>query len=198
MRRRFSPVARNGLQKEEETMLTKMSLTPWRGRSGLRHGEREQEHPLDVFYRDFDRLFENFRRGLDFPMFGRNGVPFGAVVPTMDVTEDEERIRVAVELPGMDEKDVEVVLSNNVLTIKGEKRVETEETEKPYAYMERSYGSFRRSIPLDFEVVTDKIDATFDKGVLTIELPKTAEAKKAYKKIPVRANGKVKKLEKAA
>jgi HSP20 family protein len=64
--------------------------------------------------------------------------------------------------------------------------------------MERSYGSFRRSIPLDFEVVTDKIDATFDKGVLTIDLPKTAEAKKAYKKIPVRATGKVKKLEKAA
>jgi HSP20 family protein len=98
----------------------------------------------------------------------------------------------------MDEKDVEVVLSDNVLTIKGEKKMETEETEKPYAHMERSYGSFRRNIPLDFEVVTDKIDATFDKGVLTIELPKTAEANKAYKKIPVRATGKVKEMEKAA
>ena len=64
--------------------------------------------------------------------------------------------------------------------------------------MERSYGSFRRSIPLGFEVVTDKIEATFDKGVLTIDLPKTTDAKKAYKKIPVRATGTVKKLEKAA
>jgi HSP20 family protein len=198
MRRRFPPVARDGLQQKEETMFSKMSLTPWRGRSGLRHGEREQEHPLDVFYRDFDRLFEIFGRGFYFPMFGRHEVPFGAMMPTMDVTEDEEWFRVAVELPGMNEKDVEVVLSANVLTIKGEKKMETEETEKPYAYMERSYGSFRRSIPLDFEVVTDKIDATFDKGVLTIELPKTAEAKKAYKKIPVRATGKVKETEKAA
>jgi HSP20 family protein len=175
-----------------------MSLTPWRERFGLRHGEREREHPLDVFHRDFNHLFENLARGFDLPMFGRYETPFGAMTPTMDVTEDEDRFHVAVELPGMDEKDVEVVLSDNVLTIKGEKRVETEETEKPYAYMERSYGSFRRSIPLDFEVVTDKIDATFDKGVLTIDLPKTAEAKKAYKKIPVRATGKVKKLEKAA
>ena len=132
------------------------------------------------------------------PCLGGRGVRFGAMMPTMDVTEDEDRFHIAVELPGMDEKDVEVVLSDNVLTIKGEKRVETEETEKPYAYMERSYGSFRRSIPLDVEVVTDKIEATFDKGVLTIDLPKTAEAKKAYKKIPIRAAGTVKKLEKAA
>ena len=114
------------------------------------------------------------------------------------MTEDEDRFHIVVELPGMDEKDVEVVLSDNVLTVKGEKKVEVEETEKPYAYMERSYGSFRRSIPLDVEVVTDKIEATFDKGVLTIDLPKTAEAKKAFKKIPIRAAGTVKKLEKAA
>ena len=120
------------------------------------------------------------------------------MMPTMDVTEDEEQFRVAVELLGMNEKDVEVVLSDNVLTIRGEKKMEMEETEKPYAYMKCSHGSIHRSIPLDFEVVTDKIDATFDKGVLTIDLPKTAEAKKAYKKIPVRATGKVKKLEKAA
>lgn len=179
-------------------MFSMMNLVPWRRRLGPRHGEREQEHPLDVFHRDFDSLFENLWRGFDLPMLGRHEVPFGAMTPTMDVTEDEDRFRIAVELPGMDEKDVEVVLSDDVLTIKGEKRVETEETEKPYAYMERSYGSFRRSIPLDVEVVTDKIEATFDKGVLTINLPKTAEAKKAYKKIPVRAAGTVKKLEKVA
>jgi HSP20 family protein len=179
-------------------MLSKMSMVPWRGRFGLRHGEREQEHPLDVLHHQFDHLFENLSRGFGLPMLGRYEVPFGAMTPRMDVTEDEDRIHVAVELPGMDEKDVEVALSDNVLTIKGEKKVETEETEKPYAYMERSYGSFRRSIPLDFEVVTDKVEATFEKGVLTIDLPKTAEAKKAYKKIPIRAAGKVKKLEKAA
>ena len=179
-------------------MFAKMSVTPWRERFGLRHGERVQEHPLDAFYRDFDRLFENLGRSVYVPMFGRYEAPFEAMMPRMDVREHEDRFRIAVDLPGMDEKDVEVVLSDNVLTVKGEKKVEVEETEKPYAYMERSYGSFRRSIPLDVEVVTDKIEATFDKGVLTIDLPKTAEAKKAFKKIPVRAAGTVKKLEKAA
>ena len=179
-------------------MFTKMSMAPWREQFGLRRGERVQEHPLDVFYRDFDRLFENFWRGFDLPMFGRYEAPFGAMMPRMDVTEDEDRFRITVDLPGMDEKDVEVVLNDNVLTVKGEKAVKKEETEKPYAYMERSYGSFYRSIPLDVEVVTDKIEAIFDKGVLTIDLPKTAEAKKAFKKIPVRAVGAVKKLEKAA
>jgi HSP20 family protein len=179
-------------------MFAKMSVTPWRERFGLRHGERAEEHPLDVFYRDFDRLFENLWRGFELPMFARYEAPYGAMMPRMDVTEDEDRFHIAVELPGMDEKDVEVVLSDNVLTIKGEKKVEVEETGKPYAYMERSYGSFRRSIPLDVDVVTDKIEATFDKGVLTIDLPKTAEAKKAFKRIPVRAAGTVKKLEKAA
>jgi len=179
-------------------MFTSMSMTPWRERFGLRHGDRVQEHPLDVFYRGFDHLFENLWHGFDLPTFGRYEAPFWAMTPRMDVKEDEDRFHIAVELPGMDEKDVEVVLTDNVLTIKGEKKVETGETEKPYTYMERSYGSFRRSIPLGVEVATDKIEATFDKGVLTIDLPKTAEAKKAYKKIPVRASGAVKKLEKAA
>lgn len=179
-------------------MLRRMSLAPWRGWHGLRHGEREREYPLDVFHREFDRLFEDLWRDFDLPMLGRAMMPFEAVAPRMDVTEDEDRIRVAVELPGMDEKDVEVVLSDNVLTIKGEKKVEREETGKPHAYMERSYGLFHRSIPLDVEIVTDKVEATFDKGVLTIDLPKTAEAKKHYKKVPVRAAGKVKKLETAA
>ena len=179
-------------------MLSKMSLVPWRGRLGLRHGQRELEHPLDAFHREFDRVFEDLWRGFDLPMVGRYGGPAGGIMPRMDVTEDENRIRVAVELPGMDEEDVEIALVDNVLTIKGEKKVETEETEKPYAYMERSYGSFRRSIPLDVEVVADKVEATLENGVLTIDLPKTAEAKKPYKKIPIRTVGKVKKVAKAA
>ena len=179
-------------------MFSKTNLVPWRGRLGLRHGEREEVHPLDVFHREFDRLFDDLLGGFEMPRLGRYMAPLEAVMPTMDVTETEDRFRVMVELPGMDEKDVEVVLSGNVLTIKGEKKVEKEETEKQYAYRERHYGTFERTIPLDFDVVTDKIEATFEKGVLTIELPKTAEAKKAYKKIPIHGVSKVKKLEKAA
>ena len=179
-------------------MFMKTSLVPWRGGFGLRHGAREEAHPLDVFHREFDRLFDELWRGFDLPMLGGYEMPYGAMTPRMDVTEDEGHFLVSMELPGMDEKDVEIVLSDNVLTIKGEKKVETEETGKPHTYMERSYGSFRRSIPLDLEVVTDKVEAKFDKGVLTITLPKTAEAKKTYKKIPIHVSGKVKKLEKKA
>ena len=178
-------------------MFTKMSMTPWRERFALRRMEGMEEHPLDVFHRDVDRLFENFWRDFDLPTFGQFEAPLRAMVPRTDVMEDENRFRIAVDLPGMDEKDVGVVLRDNVLIIKGEKRV-TEEAERPYKHMERSYGLFRRVIPLNAEVMIDKIEAVFDKGVLVIDLPKTAEAKKAFKKIPVHAAGPVKKLEKAA
>lgn len=181
-------------------MLNKMSLAPWRGRFGLRHAEPERENPLAVFHREFDDLFEDLWRGFDLPMsvLGGYEAPFRAMTPRMDMTEDDDRIRIAVELPGMDEKDVEVTLRDNVLIITGEKKLETEETEKAYAHLERSYGRFRRSIPLDVEVMADRVEATFDKGVLSIDLPKAAEAKTPHKKIPIRAAGKVKKLEKAA
>jgi HSP20 family protein len=179
-------------------MFANLSMTPLREQFGPHYGERARKQPEDVFYRDLESLFDNFWRGFNLPMLGRYEAPVEAMMPRMDVAEHEDRFRIAVELPGMDEKDVEVVLSDNVLIVKGEKRAGTEETEKPYTYIERSYGSFRRSIPLGVEVVTDKIEATFDKGVLTIDLPKTVEAKKAFKKIPIRAAGTVKKLEKAA
>lgn len=178
-------------------MFTNMMMTPWREQFGLRRRERMEEHPLDLFHRDFDRLFENFWRNLDLPVFGQYEAPYRGMAPRMDVVEDENRFRIMVDLPGLDERDFEVLLSDNVLTIKGEKKM-TREAEKPYKYMERSYGSFRRDIPLGVDVVTDKIEAVFDKGVLTIDLPKTAEAKKSFKKIPVHVAGTVKKLEKAA
>ena len=179
-------------------MFNMTKLAPWRGRFGLRAGRREEEHPLDVFHREFDRLFEDLWTGFDVPMLGAYERPYGATMPRMDVSEDEDRIRVAVELPGMEEKDVEVVIEGDVLTIKGEKKAETETAEKPYGYRERFYGAFRRSLPLDVEVVTDKVEATFDKGVLTIDLPKTAEARKTYKNVPIHTAGEATKIEKKA
>jgi HSP20 family protein len=179
--------------RKEETMFPTMNITPWRERFGLRQGE----YYPDVFYRDFDRLFQNLWRGFDLSMFGKYEAPFWATTPRMDVTEDADWFHIAVELPGMTEKDVEVALRDNVLWITGEKKMATEETGTPH-YMERSYGSFRRCIPLDADVVTDKIAASFDKGVLTIDVPKTAASKKAFTKIPVRAAGAVQTLEKAA
>jgi len=111
---------------------------------------------------------------------------FGAM-PAVDVTEIDGGFEVTAELPGMDEKNVEVKLANHTLTIKGEKRDEQEETKKDYYMRERSFGSFQRSFTVPDGVDMDKIEAIFKKGVLTVTLPKTAEAKKTEKKITIKA-----------
>lgn len=172
-------------------------LIPWsRGRevSPGRHG---WEHPLIRFQRDVDRMFDEMWHGFDLPTFGRLGRG-DMMSPRVDVSEADDNILVTVELPGMDETDVELLWSDNVLTIKGEKKAEHEQKERGYTYTERSYGSFERRIPIDSEVVSDKLDATFKNGVLTVTLPKTPEARKHFKRIPVHGEGEEKKTEKEA
>jgi HSP20 family protein len=104
----------------------------------------------------------------------------------MDVAETDKAYELTAELPGMSESDVEVVASNGVLTIKGEKKEEKEEKKKDYYISERRYGSFERRMQVPDEVDADKIAATFKKGVLTVTLPKKAEAQKPTKKIEVK------------
>src|SRR5690606_41318480 len=101
--------------------------------------------------------------------------------------EKEKEYEITAELPGIDEKNVEIKLANGTLTIKGEKKEEKEEKQKDYHLSERRYGSFQRSFPLPEGIDTDKVEATFAKGVLTVKLPKTVEAQKAEKKITVKA-----------
>ena len=105
----------------------------------------------------------------------------------MDLVEKATEYEITAELPGINEKNVEIKLSNHMLTIKGEKSEENEEKEKDYFLSERRYGSFQRSFQLPEGVEVDKIDATFAKGVLTVKVPKTADARKAEKKISVKA-----------
>ena len=144
---------------------------------------REDDHPFALLRREMDSLFDNFFGGFDMePFEGRLG-PFN---PKVDVTETDKEIRVSAELPGMDEKDIEVSLQKDALTIKGEKKEEKEDKGKDYYKMERSYGSFSRTIPLPVEVDTEKIEAAFKKGVLTVTLPKTPKAVAETKKIAVK------------
>lgn len=144
---------------------------------------RERDHPFALFRKEMDSLFDNFFRGFDLQTFAGTS---GAFSPKVDVTEDEKEIRVNAELPGMDEKDIDVSLSMNSLTISGEKREEKEEKGKGYYQMERSYGSFSRTIPLPAEIDESAVRANFKKGVLSITLPKTAKAVET-KKITVKA-----------
>jgi HSP20 family protein len=105
--------------------------------------------------------------------------PFGegGDYPAVDVSEDEREITVKAELPGLESKDVDISLDRGVLTLKGEKKFEEEEKKDNYHRIERSYGSFYRSLTLPAEVKEDAVKAKFDKGVLTITLPKSEKAK---------------------
>ena len=108
-------------------------------------------------------------------------------MPAVDVAETDKAYEITAELPGMDEKNIEVKFADGVLTIKGEKKDEKEEKKKDYYLSERSYGSFQRSFQVPDGVDTDKIEATFKNGILTVVLPKSTEAQKATKKIDVKA-----------
>ncbi len=146
--------------------------------------KREERDIFSLFREEMNRLFDNFFRGFELEPFGGG---FGTFRPNVNVVEDDKEIRVSAELPGIDEKDIEVSLSKDSLTIKGEKREEKEDKGKNYYRMERSYGSFSRTIPLPTEIDDEKVKAQFKKGVLTVTLPKTAKAIKETKKIPVKA-----------
>ncbi len=145
--------------------------------------KREERDIFSLFREEMNRLFDNFFRGFELEPFGG----LGTFRPSVNVVEDDKEIRVSAELPGIDEKDIEVSLSKDSLTIKGEKKEEKEDKGKNYYRMERTYGSFSRTIPLPTEIDADKVKAQFKKGVLTVTLPKTAKAIKETKKIPVKA-----------
>jgi HSP20 family protein len=106
-------------------------------------------------------------------------------LPTMDVAETDKEIEITAELPGLEEKDVQINVSDNILTIRGEKKAETEQEDKNYRLIERSYGAFERSLELPEGVDADAIDATIDKGVLKVVVPKPAPAQ--AKKIEVKS-----------
>ncbi len=158
-------------------------LLPWRKQEQL---PVRPERTLEDFHREFDRLFEEFFRGfgLSRPAFDW---PMGEFAPSVRVEEDDKEIRVTAELPGVEEKDVNVQLSDNALTISGEKKEEREEKGKRVYHSERCYGMFRRVIPLPVEVDEEKAEASFKNGVLTVRLPKAEAEEGRRKRIEVKA-----------
>jgi HSP20 family protein len=134
--------------------------------------------PFVSLQREIDRLFEDFTRG--FPKLAGGTGNASMLVPSTDVTETDKEIEITAELPGLEEKDVQVNFADGVLTIRGEKNAEKEEKDKNYRLVERSYGSFERSIELPDGVKPEDVKATIAKGVLTVKVPKPApvQAKK--------------------
>jgi HSP20 family protein len=157
------------------------------GASGCDSAAKSQtEHPLAELQRQMNQVFESFWGKADRPFAGFDW-PFGESTPRSDVVETADGIEVTIELPGMEQKDVEVSLSGDTLTVKGEKKIEKQEEKKGYYVSERSYGSVYRTIPLPAGIESDKADASFRNGVLTVKIPHSAEAKAKVKRIEVKA-----------
>lgn len=159
------------------------NIIPWKRDEDNRLALRRDRRDTTLSLRDqMDRLFDGFL-GSSFDL-----VPFDtrAFSPQMDVSENDKEIKVSIELPGLEEEDVQVSLTQHGLTINGEKKAEKEDKGQNYYRLERSYGSFSRNIPLPEGIDEDKIEAVFKKGVLHITLPKTAEYHATNKRIQVK------------
>lgn len=140
---------------------------------GLTKKNREQESMVDSLHRDISRVFDDFFSISPTSMFEFDWSP------TVDVVEDDTGFHVKAEVPGIDEKDLQVTLENNILTIAGEKKVERSEKDRDSRYVlsERKFGAFRRSISLPEGIRADKINAAFKNGVLRVEIPREETAR---------------------
>jgi len=147
--------------------------------------------PLEHLRREIDRVFEDFTmnplRSFRRPAFEPFWLPDSWIgAPAVDLVEQDKAFELTAELPGLDVKNVEVKIANGVLTIKGEKQEDEVEKNKDFQLRERRFGSFERALRIPETVDSDKIEASFKNGVLTVTLPKTAEAQKPVKKIGVK------------
>jgi HSP20 family protein len=161
-------------------------LIPW-GRSEQTTPSRfrDEGDPFMTLHRERNRLFDDVFRGFDMAPFG--GMSWMASWPHVEVVDNDKDVRISAELPGLEDKGVEVLMGDGILTIRGEKKSEIEDKER--AFSERHYGRFERRIPLAWEVEEDKIDASFRNGVLTVTLPKAAESRPEVKRIAINRAG---------
>jgi HSP20 family protein len=135
---------------------------------------------------EMNRMFDQFFTD-DFPFSTRLVArPAMDFLPKLDISETETEYKVTAELPGMEEKDIQIRLEKDTLVLSGEKKSETEEKEKTYHRVERSYGSFERVIPFDTQLDEDKVSAVFKNGVLTITLPKAGDAIRKSRQIEIK------------
>lgn len=163
-------------------------LTPWRA-TGLQPFGRD---PFASFRREMDRLFDDFfapAEARSFAPSAQGGQGAGMIMPSVDVHETDQAFMVTAELPGIDLKDVELSLDDNVLTLRGEKRSEGNEEQGGRRYSERSFGRFERSIPLPAEVDAERVEASCENGVLKVTLPKNMQARDRSRRIEIKGEG---------
>jgi HSP20 family protein len=150
----------------KKEVLTMATLPTRRSRTGL-----ERIHD------EMDDLIGGFFGGLDWPFSERKAWP------SLDIAEDENAFLVTAEIPGVKAEEIDINVHGNMLTISGEKKLEQEKKEKGYYHLERKYGSFRREVALPSDVDSEKIDAAYKNGILSITLPKTEKSKAVKVKV---------------
>lgn len=161
------------------------NVIPWHWRKKNLPVLREEGWPVYALESgEINRVFDDFFRG--FPALLPLEQGLATFQPRLDVTETETELKISVELPGINEKDIDLTMSNDSLTIKGEKNEKKEDRTHGHYRVERRYGSFERTIPFPCEIDADKVDATFKDGVLTVNLPKSARAQNAQKKVSIK------------
>ena len=156
--------------------------TPWtRGRSATSQKQEEDRDPILALHREMNRMLDDFARGFAV------GVPahssWTATWPRMEVSETNREIRLVAEIPGLDEKDIDLSIDDGVLTLKGEKRSESQGA----IYSERWHGQFQRSLQLGTDADPDKVDASFKNGVLTVTVGKRPEEQRQVKRIAIKS-----------
>ncbi len=156
-------------------------LIPWARKDHAPEPKSDGQNPIASLQREMNRVFESFAN-----RFGELDWPWGGSEAKSDVVETKDHVEVSIELPGMEMKDIEVSVTDDMLTVKGEKRIERQEEKKGYYLSERSYGAIYRTIPLPPGVDGEKAEASFRNGVLTIRLPQTPEAQAKVKRIEVK------------
>ena len=158
-------------------------LVPWtRGRE-ITAARSEEPNPFLTLHREMNRVIDDVFRGFNLAPFGNDRFLERSVGwPHLEVSETDQEVKVTAELPGLEEKDVQLELTNGILSIKGEKRTETED--KSRLFSERYYGHFERRIPVE-DVDQENVSATFKKGILTVTMPKTPDARSRIKRIAI-------------
>jgi HSP20 family protein len=157
-------------------------LIPWgRNRNLPASTPSDNANPFLALHREMNRMFDDFARGFDLPGFSPGG--WSAGWPHVEVTDTADNVKVVAELPGLEEKDIEVTLHDGMLTLKGEKKSESQGS----VYSERWHGRFERSMQLGPDVDPDKVNAAFKNGVLTITVAKRPEAQRQVKRISITA-----------
>ena len=154
-------------------------------KKGQRSGSvrRESLHPIDQFRQDMNDIFNHFFSDTGLDPFSDERHSFS---PCLDIRETDKEYIVECELPGMDEKDIDLTLSDDILTIRGEKKQQVRDENGDYYCLERSYGRFERNLPLPEDADADHIDASFKKGILKLRVPKNQKTQPKAKKITIK------------